>query len=68
MRKLLKLLGALLLLQGGVTVVNAVLGWWRWAHDLLLVNRVGFLEGYEAVAGLVLGAIGLALYSAGSRD
>ncbi|GAA3445624.1 hypothetical protein [Planomonospora venezuelensis] len=67
MKELLKLLGVLLLLQGWGTVVNTVLGWWRWAHDLLLVNHIGFLDGYEVFAGVVLGLIGLFLYTAAGK-
>ncbi|GIH81544.1 hypothetical protein [Planobispora longispora] len=64
MRRFVELLGLLLIVQGVGTVVNALLGWWRWAHDLLLVNHLGFLEGWEALAGIVLGVLGVTLRAA----
>ncbi|MFI7124098.1 hypothetical protein ACIBQ1_00300 [Nonomuraea sp. NPDC050153] len=61
MRMVLRLLGWLLLLQGVGGLVNTLLGWWRWAHDLLVVNLLPFLEGYEVFAAIVIGVLGFAL-------
>ncbi len=61
MKGLLNVLGWLLVLQGVGGVLNTLLGWWRWAHDLLLVNLVPFLRGREIFAAIVMGVLGLAL-------
>ncbi|WP_068928598.1 hypothetical protein [Planobispora rosea] len=68
MRRFVELLGLLLIIQGVGTVVNALLGWWRWAHDLLVVNRLGFLEGWEVLAGIVLGVLGVAVCAAARTE
>lgn len=60
----LKVLGWLLLLQGIGGLVNTLLGWWRWAHDLLLVNRLEFLDGSEVFAAIVIGVLGFVLLAA----
>ncbi|MFI7634820.1 hypothetical protein [Nonomuraea sp. NPDC049400] len=61
MKSMLTVLGWLLLLQGFGGLLNTLFGWWRWAHDLLVVNRLPFLEGYEVFAAIVIGVLGLAL-------
>ncbi|MEV0229083.1 hypothetical protein [Nonomuraea sp. NPDC050786] len=61
MKAVLTVLGWLLLLQGLGGLLNTLFGWWRWAHDLLVVNRLPFLEGYEVFAAIVIGVLGLAL-------
>ncbi|MGV9773950.1 hypothetical protein [Streptosporangium sp. NPDC003464] len=66
MKGSLELAGAVCLIQGVGGAANSLLGWWRWAHDLLLVNHLGFLRGYEIFACIVLGVLGLALWAAGS--
>ncbi|MET9343571.1 MULTISPECIES: hypothetical protein [unclassified Nonomuraea] len=61
MKAILDVAGAVLLIQGVGGVVNTVLGWWGWAHDFLIVNRLPFLDGYEVFAGIGLGILGFAL-------
>ncbi|MEQ4716427.1 hypothetical protein [Nonomuraea sp. B19D2] len=61
MKSMLTVLGWLLLLQGLGGLLNTLFGWWRWARDLLVVNRLPFLEGYEVFAAIVIGVLGLAL-------
>ncbi|MDP4506272.1 hypothetical protein OHA25_46685 [Nonomuraea sp. NBC_00507] len=61
MEAVLKVFGWLLLLQGVAGLVNAVLGWWRWAESLIVVNHVAFLDGYEVFAGVVIGVLGFVL-------
>lgn len=64
MKVILDLVGWLLVAQGVGGVVNTLLGWWRWAHDLLLVNILPFLHGREIFASIVIGVLGLVLLSA----
>ncbi|MEW1840355.1 hypothetical protein AB0392_20625 [Nonomuraea angiospora] len=61
MKMVLTVLGWLLLLQGAGGLLNTLLGWWRWSHDLLLVNLLPFLEGYEVFAAIVIGVLGFVL-------
>ncbi|NBE95706.1 hypothetical protein FE391_28180 [Nonomuraea sp. KC401] len=63
MHALLTISGWLLLLQGVGGLINALFGWWRWAHDLLVVN-LPFLEGYEVFAAIVIGVLGFVLLAA----
>ncbi|GAA0932106.1 hypothetical protein GCM10009560_37540 [Nonomuraea longicatena] len=63
------MLGWVLAAQGGVGVVNTLLGWWHWAEDLLVVNRVPLLAGYEVFASILIGVLGLAVLGiSGSID
>ncbi|MEV0344491.1 hypothetical protein AB0H88_01905 [Nonomuraea sp. NPDC050680] len=64
MKVILDLVGWLLVVQGVGGVVNTLLGWWRWAHDLLLVNVLPFLQGREIFAAIVIGVLGLVLLAA----
>ncbi|MFE3448083.1 hypothetical protein ACFXJ8_04030 [Nonomuraea sp. NPDC059194] len=64
MKAILDVVGTVLLIQGVGGVVNTVLGWWGWAHDFLLINRLAFLDGYEVFAGIGLGVLGFALLAA----
>ncbi|MEU4231522.1 hypothetical protein AB0F17_45125 [Nonomuraea sp. NPDC026600] len=64
MKAILDVSGWLLVIQGVGGVGNTLLGWWRWAHDLLLVNRLPFLQGREIFAAIVIGVLGLVLLSA----
>lgn len=64
MKVFLEVIGWVLLLQGLGGVINKLLGWWGWAHDLLIVNRLPLLRGYEIFAAIVIGVLGLALLSA----
>ncbi|TMR96032.1 hypothetical protein [Nonomuraea basaltis] len=61
MKAVLWVLGWLLLLQGVGGLVNTLLGWWRWAHDLIVVNHLTVLEGYEVFAAIVIGVLGFVL-------
>lgn len=64
MKTVLAVLGWLFVLQGVGGLVNTLWGGWRWAHDLLLVNVVPFLSGYEVFAAIALGVLGFALLAA----
>ncbi|MEU7891592.1 hypothetical protein AB0B45_01880 [Nonomuraea sp. NPDC049152] len=64
MKAILEVVGALFLIQGIGGVVNTVLGWWGWAHNFLIINRLPFLDGYEVFAGIGLGVLGFALLAA----
>ncbi|MEU0570022.1 hypothetical protein ABZ297_32210 [Nonomuraea sp. NPDC005983] len=64
MKGLLHVLAWLLIFQGLGGLLNTVFGWWRWAHDLLLVNILPFLDGYEVFAAIVIGVLGVALAAA----
>ena len=64
MKVILEVCGWLLLLQGFGGVINTLFGWWRWAHELLLVHRLPFLHGYEIFAAIVIGVLGFALLAA----
>ncbi|WP_433255247.1 hypothetical protein ACQPYK_14375 [Streptosporangium sp. CA-135522] len=66
MKGFLELAGMICLVQAVGGTVNTLLGWWGWAHGMLLVNRLAFLEGYEIFTGIVLGVLGLALCAAAS--
>ncbi|MFI6907451.1 hypothetical protein ACIBKY_39760 [Nonomuraea sp. NPDC050394] len=66
MRVVLEIAGWLLLLQGAGGVINTLFGWWSWAHDLLLVNKLSILSGYEVFASIFLGVLGAALLAATS--
>lgn len=61
MKAVLEVLGWLLVLQGAGGLLNTLFGWWRWAHDLLVVNLLPFLEGYEIFAAVVIGVLGFVL-------
>ncbi|TDC95645.1 hypothetical protein E1292_39065 [Nonomuraea deserti] len=64
MQAVLTISGWLLLLQGVGGLINALFGWWRWAHDLLVVNLLPVLKGYEVFAAIVVGVLGLVLLAA----
>lgn len=61
MKAVVEVFGWLLVLQGAGGLMNSLFGWWRWAHDLLVVNLLPFLEGYEVFAAIVIGVLGFAL-------
>ncbi|MCK2220701.1 hypothetical protein MF672_043895 [Actinomadura sp. ATCC 31491] len=61
MRTVLTLLGWLLLLQGTAGLGNTLLGLWPWTERLLVVHHVGFLDGYEVFAAIVIGVLGFVL-------
>ncbi|MEU1385465.1 MULTISPECIES: hypothetical protein [unclassified Nonomuraea] len=61
MKAVLEAFGWLLVLQGIGGLINTLFGWWRWAHGLLVVNVLPFLDGYEVFAAVVLGVLGFAL-------
>jgi hypothetical protein len=61
MQAVLTAFGWLLLLQGAGGLLNTLFGWWRWAHDLLVVNHLPFLKGYEVFAAIVIGVLGFVL-------
>lgn len=61
MEAVLKVFGWLLLLQGMGGLVNTLLGWWRWAENLIVVNHLAFLDGYEVFASIVTGVLGFVL-------
>ncbi|WP_406357727.1 hypothetical protein OHB56_34780 [Streptomyces sp. NBC_01635] len=59
MKKLLEILGVIALIQGVAGLVHQFTDW-NWG----LVQRVGFLEGFEIYAGLALLALAVALFAA----
>ncbi|MEV0970489.1 hypothetical protein [Microtetraspora glauca] len=61
MKTLLEIAGWAAVVQGVGGAVTHLLGWWRWAHDLLIVNRLDILAGYEVFASLALVVLGFAL-------
>ncbi|MCF3124349.1 hypothetical protein IPZ68_32250 [Streptomyces arenae] len=61
MKQLLEFLGAVLLIQGAVGLVNRFTGELRgWG----LVQRLGFLDGYEIYASAALVVLAFALFAA----
>jgi hypothetical protein len=61
MREVVKVFGWLLLLQGLGGLMNTLFGWWPWAKNLIVANHLGFLEGYEVFAAVVIGVLGFVL-------
>ena len=61
MQAALTAIGWLLLLQGAGGLINSLLGWWWWARDLLVVNLLPVLRGYEVFVSIVLGVLGFVL-------
>ncbi|MEV5890871.1 hypothetical protein [Nonomuraea fuscirosea] len=61
MQAALTAFGWLLLLQGAGGLISSLLGWWRWTHDLLVVNLLPALRGYEVFSSIVLGVLGFVL-------
>ncbi|GAB2815280.1 hypothetical protein GCM10027073_53940 [Streptomyces chlorus] len=59
MKKLLEILGFIALIQGLAGLVHQFTDW-NWG----LVQRMGFLEGFEIYAGLALLALAVALFAA----
>ncbi|RSS09180.1 hypothetical protein [Streptomyces sp. WAC08401] len=62
MKELLEFLGLIAVIQGVAALVHEFTDW-KWG----LVQRIGFLDGYEVYAGVVLLALGGALFAAESR-
>ncbi|MFF4776141.1 hypothetical protein [Microtetraspora fusca] len=61
MKTLLEIAGWVALVQGVGGAANTLFGWWRWAHDLLIVHRLDALAGYEVFASIALAVLGIAL-------
>ncbi|MEV4394683.1 hypothetical protein [Nonomuraea sp. NPDC049607] len=61
MKAVVEVFGWLLVLQGIGGLLNTLFGWWGWAHGLLVVNVLPFLDGYEIFAAVVIGVLGFAL-------
>ncbi|MEW2386739.1 hypothetical protein AB0933_00060 [Streptomyces venezuelae] len=61
MKQLLEFLGVVLLLQGAVGLIHSFTGALQgWG----LVQRLGFLDGYETYASVALIVLGCALFAA----
>ncbi|MEV0225375.1 hypothetical protein [Streptomyces sp. NPDC050704] len=61
MRQILEFLGVIAFLQGGAGLVYEFTGWMRgWG----LVQRLGFLDGYEIYGGIALLVLSIALFAA----
>ncbi|MXM63988.1 hypothetical protein GR925_11140 [Streptomyces sp. HUCO-GS316] len=60
MKQLLEILGFIALLQGALGLVHEFTDW-----HIGVVQRLGFLDGYEIYASVVLIVAGLALFAAG---
>ncbi|MFE0099032.1 hypothetical protein [Streptomyces sp. NPDC059009] len=63
MKKLLEGIGALLLIQGVAALVHRFVDW-AWLDDWGVVQRLGFLDGYELYAGIALVVLAFALFAA----
>ncbi|WP_326594814.1 hypothetical protein [Streptomyces sp. NBC_01803] len=64
MKKILEAAGVLLILQGAGSVAHHFADWFRpWT----MVHRIGFLDGYEVFAGVVLIMVGLAACAASEK-
>ncbi|MET7735388.1 hypothetical protein ABZT02_29065 [Streptomyces sp. NPDC005402] len=59
MKQLLELLGFLALVQGGMGLLHEFTDW-----RIGLVQRIGFLHGYEVYASIALIVLGFALFAA----
>ncbi|MEV7193677.1 hypothetical protein AB0N81_17995 [Streptomyces sp. NPDC093510] len=61
MKRLLDFLGVILLFQGTVGLVHRLTGE---LHGWGLVQRIGFLDGYETYASVALTVLACALFAA----
>jgi hypothetical protein len=59
MKQLLELLGFLTLVQGGAGLLHEFTDW-----HIGLVQRIGFLDGYEVYASVALIVLAFALFAA----
>ncbi|MFI6931150.1 hypothetical protein [Streptomyces sp. NPDC050287] len=59
MKQFLELLGFLALVQGAMGLLHEFTDW-----HIGLVQRIGFLDGYEIYASVALVVLGLALFAA----
>ncbi|MGK5533480.1 hypothetical protein [Streptomyces sp. URMC 129] len=64
MKKILEAVGVLLILQGAGSVVHHFA---EWFEPWTVVHRIGFLDGYEVFAGVVLAVVGLAVCAASEK-
>lgn len=63
MKQVLEFLGVLAVLQGVAGLLHEFSGW-HWG----LVQRIGFLDGYEIYASVTLLVLGGALFAAAGRQ
>ncbi|MGW3812583.1 hypothetical protein [Streptomyces sp. NPDC005046] len=61
MKQILEVLGFIALVQGALGLVQAITGW---PHGWGLVQRLGFLDGYEIYASAALLVLAFALFAA----
>ncbi|MEV0091233.1 hypothetical protein [Streptomyces sp. NPDC050738] len=64
MKKIFEVAGVLLLINGVGGLLHA---WFDWFPLTGLVARIGFLDGYEVFADIVLAVAGLAVLIASER-
>ncbi|MCF3101394.1 hypothetical protein IPZ58_07350 [Streptomyces roseoverticillatus] len=64
MKKTLEILGFILTLQGLAGIVHAVTGWFRYG---VVVRHLGFLDGYEVYASIVLAVLGVSMLIASDK-
>ncbi|MEU8548511.1 hypothetical protein AB0C81_16230 [Streptomyces roseoverticillatus] len=64
MKKTLEILGFILTLQGLAGIVHAVTGWFRYG---VVVRHIGFLDGYEVYASIVLAVLGASMLIASDK-
>ncbi|MFH8788444.1 hypothetical protein [Streptomyces roseoverticillatus] len=64
MKKTLEILGFILALQGLAGIVHAVTGWFRYG---VVVRHLGFLDGYEVYASIVLAVLGVSMLIASDK-
>jgi hypothetical protein len=64
LRKVLEFVGAILLIQGGMGLVQAFTGRVGWG----LIGHIGFLEGREVYGSIALVVLAIAVLAAAESD
>ncbi|MEV5380940.1 hypothetical protein AB0L26_34020 [Streptomyces nondiastaticus] len=64
MKKTFEILGFILTLQGLAGIVHALTGWFRYG---VVVRHLGFLDGYEVYASIVLAVLGVSMLIASDK-
>ncbi|MGK5549785.1 hypothetical protein ACSNOH_34455 [Streptomyces sp. URMC 127] len=64
MKKTFEILGFILALQGLGGIVHALTGWFRYG---VVVRHLGFLDGYEIYASIVLAVLGVSMLIASDK-
>ncbi|WKU43653.1 hypothetical protein Q3V23_05865 [Streptomyces sp. VNUA116] len=64
MKKTFEILGFILTLQGLAGIVHVLTGWFRYG---VVVRHLGFLDGYEVYASIVLAVLGVSMLIASDK-